>query len=218
MRVRWLVALGMGSLGLVAGCTTQPAPSEAASSRSPAPTSTTTATEHTPRPTPSSSSLPPASASPTATPTLAVADGVATADSGNVAKSVPATAEILDESGAVLFRLTIDAVQDAPTCPSEFGGKSENGTFVIAEVTAELAGNAPPDFVVPLGPAAWRIPESTASLETSAAWTCFSTEQRLPYAILPGEQLAGKVVLDTDATSGRIAFQPGGFDGWEWTY
>jgi hypothetical protein len=60
-----------------------------------------------------------------------------------------------------------------------------------------------------------------SNVDTYAASSCLPEGDLLPMAIGPGENVVGKVVLDTAAPSGVVVFKPwygGGATGWEWPF
>lgn len=152
-------------------------------------------------------------------PDLPAGSDAPTDAAGHVRKELGAAAELLQD-GAVELTVTVTAIQVSATCPGEFAGPSEHGRYVTLEVHAVRAPGGAPDDLILLGPSRWRViaPDGStdAAVETDAAFRCLATEERLPYTIAPGEDVTGKVVLDTAADAAEVAFVPSGTLGWSW--
>lgn len=139
---------------------------------------------------------------------------------GDVLKGLGQDAELLNGDGEVVATVTVHGTEVLTSCPGEFAVAPYAGSYVVADVSAAMTDAAAPDALLLVGPAMWRIvgPDGqvTADLETDAAWQCFQTEERLPNFVGPGEEVRGRLVLDSDVTTGQLIFSPTGGKGWSW--
>jgi hypothetical protein len=154
-----------------------------------------------------------------------------TSQRGNLIKEIGETAFMYHPGGDPSDRWFEFQITDATLggeCTGEFVEPSENGKFLILDITASTATNWPADmqgmtvdftatdFAI-IGPDG--ITES--NVDTYAGTSCLPEGDLLPMAIGPGENVVGKVVLDTAAPSGVVVYKPwygGGVTGWEWPF
>lgn len=139
---------------------------------------------------------------------------------GNVRKRVGESADLLTAGGEVAATITVHGADVLSTCPGEFAERPLNGSFVVADVSVEVTPALGVDELLLVGPAMWAIRGSDEALETdletSSAWTCFATEQRLPSTVAPDEIARGYLVLDAATTTGHLVYLPNGAAGWSW--
>lgn len=167
-------------------------------------------------------SAPSAEASSTPTPVeVPAVDGATTDAAGNVMKALGESAELYNPStGGTAFTVRVTGAEILADCPGEFARPPINGSFVVLDVEVSMAlEGANFDDLVLTGPAMWSIldgDQTATMLESDAGWTCYETQERLPYTVAPGETFSGKVVLDTSLTTGRVVFRPTTTAGWSW--
>jgi hypothetical protein len=135
----------------------------------------------------------------------------------------------LAADGEAVFELTVEAVTVMTQCPGRgIDPTPERGYFLVLDVTAELDAAAPDharpgtDAFLPLVSAAFQVvrPDGTAQEDagSAAAWACFDESELAPAFVEPGERVTGKVVLDAEAPSGTVVYDPERTGGWEWAY
>ena len=153
-----------------------------------------------------------------------------TSQRGNVIKQIGETAYLTmsptDMTPWLEFQVTDIAV--APECSGEFAEPPENGNFLIVSLNISTATTWPTDVEgIPLdfNPNDWSVVGedgvTESALGTAATYSCLDESELLPVSgIGPGENVVGKLVLDSKNATGVLVYKPwyapGG--GWEWTF
>lgn len=128
------------------------------------------------------------------------------------------------------FEITVHSVKVIDSCTLRgFGGQisPENGSFLLVDVSARLATSAanvveeeialmPLDSSV-FGVSTGENKEVTYSLDTAASYSC-ELEGALDIAVGAGDEVRGKLVLDSPYSSGQIVYDPDKTGGWTWSY
>lgn len=187
--VRGLGALALAVALLAAGC-------DAAPTEAPPPATTMATTPSTPS---STTTSPP---------------GVRAVVPLGEAVSVPM------EAGTLL--LTVTAIDLTDTCPGRAAPtqQPEYRHFVVLDVTARFDGT---EGHLPLGADLFRVasPEGTvqAISTTDASWACFPDGELLPPFVDAGEEVSGRIVLDSLTAHGSVGFaRPSGDPQWWWDF
>lgn len=167
------------------------------------------------------SSPSPSSPGSSAPPSNIPADPEASVDeSGHVTKLPGEGAELLSGDGSVAATVTVYDTEVMTECPGEFAEPPQHGSYVVVDVAVAATDALGEGNLLLVGPAMWTIvgPDGAVQrdMETTAAWTCFATEERLPYTVAPGESVRGRLVLDTTTTTGQLVYSPNGGEGWSW--
>lgn len=170
-----------------------------------------------------------AESEPSATATESAAPAAERSKRGNLVKDVGVVAGTFDaETKEQLASFVVNAIEVDPVCtaPRAAENPPENGHFIALDVSIEtfeaLGKNDYPPFS--LNPASMKViapngTTSNASLNTSAAWSCFDDAQIIPASGLgPAEKVTGKLVLDSEVASGVLVITDGGPNGWEYTF
>ena len=153
----------------------------------------------------------------------------ATSQRGNHIKAIGDTAGMYETDPAnPWLEFQITAATLGGECTSEFAEDPENGKFLILDITASTATNWPADLqgmTVDFTPTDFDVigPDgiTESNLDTVSTYSCLDEADQLPMAIGPGENVVGKVALDTAAPSGVVVYKPwysGGAGGWEWPF
>lgn len=132
------------------------------------------------------------------------------------------------DSARALFSITVLAVERHSSCEGRAGRQTpQHGGFLFVHVEAEMATDIAPDLTgsdgfLPLVREAWELRTSggtaVSGANSEAAWACLTRDELLPARILPGESVAGILVLDSDLDAGSVVYDPGGTGGWAWRF
>jgi len=186
---------------LAAGCDADPTPP-----RTTPPTVTATAA------TPSSTA--PSTASSTAQPPP---DGSGEVPLGDTL-SIPVEAG----TGTGTLNLTVVAIEVTDTCPGRAAPtqQPEFRHFVILEVTAQFDGS---EGYLPLGADLFRVASPEGAVQaistTDASWACFPDAELLPPFVDAGDEVSGRIVLDSLTAHGSVGFaRPGEDPQWWWDF
>ena len=169
---------------------------------------------------------------PTPTPEETETADVERSQRGNVIKEVGETAlsayDAADVEGTTWLEFQVTDIEVDGTCTAEFAEPPENGSFIFVSLSVSTASNWPPDMEginVDFIPTDWSIVGqdglTESNLDTIATYSCLPEGELLPVnGIGPGENVVGKVVLDSANPSGVLVFRPwwGGGPGWEWAF
>lgn len=149
-----------------------------------------------------------------------------TSPRGNLIKELGEIAGVT-EDGNTLIEFSVTSIETNFQCTSEYAEPPENGNFIAVsldiQTTPEAANSdvpswelSPTDLKV-IGPDGTRENESA----TMAAYSCLDESDALPMNIGPAEHVVGKIVIDSQYTSGAIVIEPWwlwGDGAWEWTF
>lgn len=150
-----------------------------------------------------------------------------TSERGNLVKELGQPAGVTNEAGATLAQFTITAIEPNFQCTSDYASPAKNGNFIAItmdiQTTPDLANEefvtsisiTPYDFKV-IGPDGTRENDSVGD-----AYACLAETESLPLSIGPAEHVVGKVVIDSQHTSGALVLSPSWFSspsGWEWVF
>lgn len=148
---------------------------------------------------------------------------------GNLIKEVGETAGLLDrEGGEPWMEFRITDIEVDGECTGPYPDPPENGHFVIVSLAISTGSQWPEDwddFTIDISASDWSVigPDglTQSNLDTFASYSCLAERDELPYSIGRGENVVGKIVLDTSADTGILVYKPwygGGVTGWEWEY
>jgi hypothetical protein len=151
-----------------------------------------------------------------------------TSQRGNLIKDVGETAYMYHlDTGENWFEFQITDIEVGGTCTSESAVPAENGQFLILSIKASTGTNWPEELqgvTLDFNPFDFSAigPDGVteANLATDAVFGCVAEGDLLPDAFGPGENVVGKVALDTKSESGTLVYKPwyGGGGGWEWPF
>jgi hypothetical protein len=153
---------------------------------------------------------------------------------GNLIKKIGETAFNYDpdrgpEARWLEFKVT--EIEVDGECTEEFAEPPENGHMLFVTIAASTSSEWPA-FVTEAGLTAVDFSSTDFTiigadgvtehdLATAATYGCLPEGEQLPAQIGPGENVVGKVILDTANTTGILVYKPwyaGGSSGWEWQY
>jgi hypothetical protein len=170
---------------------------------------------------------------PTPTPEETETADVERSQRGNVIKEIGETAgsytDPADPQGSIWLEFQITDIELDGSCTAEFAEPAENGAFIFVTLSVSTTSEWPSeleDINVDFIPDDWSIvgPDglTESNLDTFATYSCLDEREMLPTGgIGPGENVVGKVALDSANTSGVLVFRPwwnGGGPGWEWEF
>ncbi|OIH83808.1 hypothetical protein BLJ79_13980 [Arthrobacter sp. UCD-GKA] len=151
----------------------------------------------------------------------------------NVQKKIGEKAGLIDEqTNKSYFTIEVTKTQLLSRCTSRVGNQQLAPTrsrFLVLDVKATLAasvseqvGGSTQDLFMPLVAEAFSVTTSSGTpdrnVTSETAWGCFDDSVLLPPVVNPGQSVTGKVVLDVDATKGKVAYDPEDNGGWSWPY
>lgn len=126
------------------------------------------------------------------------------------------------------MQLQITGIEVDGECTGEVAEPPENGHFLTISVSAATSSEWPAELqgmLIDLGAYDFSIigPDGlteNADHDTFAAFACLPDRELLPAKLGPGEQVVGKIVLDTANTSGVVVYRPSYAYGpaWEWAF
>ncbi|WP_404290944.1 hypothetical protein [Glutamicibacter arilaitensis] len=128
------------------------------------------------------------------------------------------------------FEITVHSVEVLESCTLRGFGeeiKPENGNFLLVDVSASLASSAakvvdeeialmPIDASV-FGVSAGQNKEVTYQLDTVASYSC-EVENALDIAVGAGNEVRGRLMLDSPYGTGQVVYDPEKSGGWTWDY
>ena len=151
----------------------------------------------------------------------------------NVQKKAGEKAGLVDEeTNKSYFTIEVTNTQLLGQCTSRVGNqtlKPMRTKFLVLDVEATLAasvsskvGGGAQELYMPLVAEAFSVTTSSGSADrnvtSETAWGCFDDSVLLPPVVNPGQSVKGKVVLDVDALTGKVAYDPEDNGGWSWPY
>lgn len=98
--------------------------------------------------------------------------------------------------------LDITATLDANVSKNVGGDGGELYMPLVAETFSVAGSNGAPD----------------RNVTSETAWGCFDDAVLLPPVVNPGQSVTGKLVLDVDAVTGQVTYDPENNGGWSWPY
>jgi len=167
-----------------------------------------------------------ATATPTQAPEQPEAD---TSQRGNLVKAIGETAGLLDRPGGEVWaEFQVTGIELGAECTAEFAEPAENGQFLVLSISMSTGTEWPADFqgmTLDFNPNDFSVvgPDGITenNLATFATYSCLPEGEIMADTIGPGENIVGKVVLDTAAPSGVVVYRPwyaAGSLGWEWPF
>lgn len=128
------------------------------------------------------------------------------------------------------FEITVHSVKVMDSCTLRgFGDKitPENKHFLVLDVSAKLAGSAEKVVkediaLMPLDSSSFGVSPGqnrnvSYDLNTIAAFSC-DIDKALDIAVGAGDEVRGKVVLDSPYSTGQVVYDPDKTGGWTWSY
>lgn len=155
---------------------------------------------------------------------------VVVGDTGNVEKLEGEAAGLTDDAGRhAYFSITVESVAVRSSCPARAAsvGRPDRRYFLAVDVSASMSAEIPgvvdggADVFMPVTADAFRVldPDGVERGGASpAAWACFDEADLAAPFIGPGESTRGVVVLESDVSTGWIAYQPVPGSGWQWAF
>ena len=151
----------------------------------------------------------------------------------HVEKDVGEKAGLIDEKTQEdYFTIEVTNTTLASECTPRVGSAPlapTRGTFLILDISATLAadvadkvGGDPEESYMPLVAGTFSVAtgngKADRNVTSETAWGCFDDSVLLPPVVNPGQTVTGKLVLDVEATQGRVAYDPQENGGWSWPY
>lgn len=155
---------------------------------------------------------------------------VVVGETGNVEKREGEPAGLTDEAGRhAYFSITVESVAVRSSCPARSASVSrpDRRYFLAVDVSASMPAEIPglvdggADVFMPLTADAFRVLDADGVERggpSPAAWDCFDESELAAPFIGPGESTRGVVVLESDVSTGWIAYQPVPGSGWQWAF
>lgn len=160
-------------------------------------------------------------------------DKVKTDKFGNVEKSPGEKAGLVDartNKSYFTIEVTNSAVVDQ--CDPRVGIdklKPTRTAFLVLDITASLDANVSKnvgghggELYMPLVAETFSVAGSSGTpdrnVTSETAWGCFDDAVLLPPVVNPGQSVTGKLVLDVDALTGQVTYDPENNGGWSWPY
>jgi len=155
---------------------------------------------------------------------------VVVGDTGNVEKLEGEAAGLTDEAGRhAYFSITVESVAVRSSCPARAAsvGRPDRRYFLAVDVSASMSAEIPgvvdggADVFMPITADAFRVLDEGGVERggpSPAAWACFEEPDLAAPFIAPGESTRGLVVLESDVSTGWIAYQPVPGRGWQWAF
>jgi hypothetical protein len=142
-------------------------------------------------------------------------------------KQIGETAGIKDANGQFLVSFVVNRIIVDIPCTDEFAEPPENGHFVAVDVSVQTSSSMlNSDLINEFNMSASNFtaiaPDGTtsnASPDSAATIFCLDDSVLLPYAIGPGENVNGMILLDLANPSGiLVAEEYWTESAWEWVY
>lgn len=157
------------------------------------------------------------------------APGTEISQRGNAIKEIGETAFAYETDPAdPWLEFQVTDIEVDGQCTEEFAEPPENGHFLFVTISASTSSAWPAELqglTVDFSAFDFSIIGkdglTESSLDTIATFGCLPESELLPIdGIGPGENVTGKLILDTANPSGVLVFRPWflGTGGWEWTY
>ncbi|WP_054953571.1 hypothetical protein [Flaviflexus massiliensis] len=154
-------------------------------------------------------------------------------DSGDVEGTLGEPIGLAGGGDEAIFTMTVNSIEHTPTCPSRIDPvdvENENGSFLVADITAEMAANYG-EFLeegeepfLATATDAFHLTDLKGVVQsdviTISSYECFSIDEQLAPFINPGETAKGVIALDTSLEHGYVVYNPWGVDGsgWRWEF
>lgn len=125
-------------------------------------------------------------------------------------------------TGTGTLHLTVSAIEMTDSCPGRAGPtqQPEFRHFVVLDVTARFEAD---DGYLPLGADSFRLASPEGRVQaistTDASWACFPDAELLPPFVDAGDEVSGRIVLDSLTAHGSVGFaRPGEDPQWWWNF
>lgn len=145
---------------------------------------------------------------------------------GNLVKEIDQWAGMANESGDFMAVFRVTGIEVGVTCTNSYAEASQNGQFIALDFEVhtfpELAESEWDQIMITAHD--FSVFDEDSKRENDSvgnSYSCMTESETLPQMIGPGEEVTGKLILDSGVTSGSIVLNGMGLGvggAWAWNF